>query len=226
MRRALPLLLALLAACAGQGSRPGQVIRFQTEDGVALEGELRGGGPHGVVLAHMFGSGREAWADFATIAADEGFRTLAFDFRGFGGSAGNPDAPAAPRDLAAAVEALRDQGATDVTVIGASFGGTATLQLAAGASLAGVVTLSAPANFEGLSAPREVVEAVDEPKLFIAAQDDVAAADAAQGFYEVAPGAKRVEIVTGADHGTALLEGRQGEQVRRLLLGFLASRSV
>lgn len=225
MRRALPLALVLLAACAAQGSRPGEVIRFQTEDGVELVGEARGRGPHGVVLAHMFGSSREAWADFATIAADEGFRTLAFDFRGFGESAGSPDALAAPRDLAAALEALRDQGAADITVIGASFGGTATLQLAAGTSLAGVATLSAPADFEGLTAPREVVEAVDEPKLFIAAQDDTPAADAAQGFYQVASGAKRVEIVTGDDHGTALLEGRQGEQVRRLLLGFLEGQT-
>lgn len=226
MPRVLALLFALLPACIGARPTEGEVVRFRAEDDVELEGELRGGGPHGVVLAHMFGSSREAWAGFATAVAEDGFVTLAFDFRGFGGSDGRPDAESAPRDLAAAVAAIREQGAEDVVVIGASVGGTATLHVAGETSLAGVATLSAPASFQGLAAPREVVAAVDEPKLFIAAQDDTAAADAALGFYEAASGAKRVEIVTGDEHGTALLEGGQGEQVRRLLLGFLDRQTV
>lgn len=224
MRRtaALILLLALLPACARGGrARAGEEIRFETEDGVTLVGEVRGNGPSGVVLAHMFGSSREAWAEFAATSADEGFQTLAFDFRGFGGSDGARDPEAAPRDLRAAVAALRERGAREIVLVGASFGGTASLVVAGEQEVSGVATLSAPAQFEGLSAPPEVARAVDEPKLFIAAQDDASAAAAAQGFYRVAPGAKRIEILTGDDHGTDLLEGREAEQVRRLLLGFL-----
>lgn len=223
MRRAAILILVALAAACGRAveTGAGEEIEFETEDGVVLSGEVRGEGRRGLVLAHMFGSDRGAWAEFATTAAKQGFRTLAFDFRGFGESGGAPEAAAAPRDLRAAVEAIRERGASEVVVIGASFGGTAALVVAAEEQLGGVATLSAPAQFEGLRAPPEVARAVDEPKLFVAAQDDTPAATAAQGFFRAAPGAKRIEIVTGEDHGTALLEGREGEQVRRLLLGFL-----
>jgi hypothetical protein len=102
-------------------------------------------------------------------------------------------------------------------------GGTAALVAASRAELDGVVTLSAPTTFMGLAASTEVVQAVDEPKLFLAAEGDGSAADAAQAFYNASPGPKRVEIVTGDEHGTDLLEGGQAEVARRLILDFLAT---
>jgi hypothetical protein len=50
---------------------------------------------------------------------------------------------------------------------------------------------------------------------------DGAAAQRAQAFYEQSPPPKRVQIVTGTEHGTDLLDGRQSELVRRLIVGFL-----
>ncbi len=100
-------------------------------------------------------------------------------------------------------------------------GGTAALVAAARAELDGIVTLSAASTFMGIAAPPEVVRGVDEPKLFIAAQGDRTAASTAQAFYQVAPPPKRVEILTGDEHGTDILEGREVEAVRRLILDFL-----
>ncbi len=62
---------------------------------------------------------------------------------------------------------------------------------------------------------------MEEAKLFIAAQDDGSAPASAQDFYNVSTPPKRVEIVAGGDHGTALLEGPRAEVVRSLILGFL-----
>ena len=225
MHRAVLLVVLLASACGGAASpAPGEEIRFETSDGVELVGELRGEGPRGVVLGHMYGSSREAWGSFAEQAAEAGYLTLAFDLRGFGDSGGDRSAPAAPTDLRAAVGAIGERGAEDVVVIGASFAGTGALVAAGEEEWAGVATLSAPASFEGLEATSAVVEAVDEPKLFIAADGDGSAASSAQAFYEAASGGKRVEIVVGDQHGTELLESGRAEIVSNLLLSFLRNQ--
>jgi uncharacterized protein len=224
MRRAAAVaaVAALVAAgCAGEPA-PGRVVRFSTDDGVELAGDLRGSGPTGVVLAHMFPTDRSSWAEFGSHLADRGYRSLAFDFRGYGDSGGAREIPEIWRDVLAAAEALRARGARRIVLVGASMGGTAAMIAASRAEVQGVVTLSAAGTFMGLSAPPEILQAVDEPKLFLAAQGDGSAAATAQTFYDTASGAKRLEIVTGSDHGTDLLEGQQGETVRRLILEFLS----
>lgn len=234
MARAAAVLLAaaaVLSACSSDGGSAGtsaRAVRFSADDGVDLAGEVRGGGNRGVVLAHMFGSDRGAWSELVEVLVDRDYRTLAFDFRGFGESEGEQDPTSAPLDLLAAVEALRADGARSIVVIGASMGGTAALVAAARDEVAldGVVTLSAPAVFLGLAASDDVVEAVEEPKLFIAAEGDGTAPASAQGFYNVSAPPKRVEIVVGDDHGTALLASPQAEAVRSLILNFLDRTSA
>jgi pimeloyl-ACP methyl ester carboxylesterase len=229
MRRALaaaclPILLATACGSSdGDGAEvpQGRIVRFTTDDGVELTGELRGNGGVGVVLSHSFPTDRTAWASLAHELAEEGYTSLTFDFRGFGDSEGERGIPDIWRDVLAAIEFLRGEGVTAVVVIGASMGGTASLVAAARDDLAAVITLSAPSTFNGLLAPPEALQVVDEPKLFIAAQGDDAAAATAQGFYAQSPGPKRVEIVTGDDHGTDLLEGHQAEAVRMLIFDFL-----
>lgn len=227
MRRAavvVTLALLLAPACGTPGTseaRRGEAIRFTTADGLELAGELRGEGDVGVVLAHMFPADRESWSSFAALLAERGFSTLAFDFRGYGDSEGEREISEIWRDVVAAVRAVRDRGATTVVVIGASMGGTAALIAASREPVDGVVTLSAPSTFMGLSVPPETLAMVTAPKLFVAADGDGVAAQTAQAFYQQSPPSKRVEIVTGTEHGTDLLEGRQSELVRRLLLDFL-----
>jgi pimeloyl-ACP methyl ester carboxylesterase len=217
-------LALLVSGCAGGGaSFPAEPIRFRTEDGIELAGDVRGRGSTAVVLAHMFPADRNSWAEFASILAEEGYLALNFDFRGYGGSEGTRAIPELWRDVVAAAEAARARGASRVVIVGASMGGTAALVAASRAELDGVITLSAPTTFMGLAAPAEIVQAVDEPKLFLAAEGDGSAAEAAQAFYNTSPGPKRVEIVTGAEHGTEILEGGQAEVARRLILDFLAT---
>jgi pimeloyl-ACP methyl ester carboxylesterase len=213
-----------LTACGGDGGEPspGQPLRFITDDGIELAGEIRGPGAAGVVLAHAFPTDRSSWSGFAEFLRGKGYLTLAFDFRGYGDSEGVRDVPEIWRDVLAAVSTLREQGAGRVVLLGASMGGTASLVAASQAEVDGVVTLSAPTTFMGLEASAEVLAGVDEPKLFIAAEGDASAPDSAQSLYELSSGAKRVEIVTGEEHGADLLEGGRAEVVRNLVLQFLA----
>lgn len=228
MRRAIAatsVLAILLGACGGgePGPRvsPGRVVRFTTEDGIRLTGELRGRGSTGVILSHMFPADRTSWAPFADLLAHEGYVALTYDFRGYGDSGGERAIDDIWRDLLAAIEFLRGRGVSRVVLIGASMGGTASLVAAARDDVAGVVTLSGASTFMGLLAPPEALRAIAEPKLFLAAEGDGSAAATAQHFYANSPPPKRVEIVTGDDHGTDLLTGSQGEVVRRFILGFL-----
>jgi pimeloyl-ACP methyl ester carboxylesterase len=227
MRRAAAasLFAVLLAACASGATPAGKIMRFTTDDGIELTGEIRGSGTVGIVLSHAFAEDRASWADFADFLQGEGYLTLTFDFRGYGDSGGERIIPEIWRDVLAAAARLRDRGAQSIVLVGASMGGTASLIAASRTDVNGVVTLSAPTTFMGLAAPPEVLAAIDEPKLFLAAEGDESAPESALTLYERSSGAKRVEIVNGESHGTELLEGGQAEVVRNMVLQFLSANT-
>ena len=85
---ALVAVVLLAAGSAGAAAPAGQVVRFATADGVTLAGSTFGDGTAGVVLAHMFPTDQTSWHPFARQLAMEGYRALAFDFRGYGRSSG------------------------------------------------------------------------------------------------------------------------------------------
>jgi pimeloyl-ACP methyl ester carboxylesterase len=217
-------LVLALSACGGEPP-PSTLARFDTADGVELVGDVRGTGRAGVVLAHMYPADRTSWEGLSELLAEDGYRVLSFDFRGYGDSGGDKEIPEMWQDVLAAADELRRRGARTVVAVGASMGGTAALVAASRGDLDGVVTLSAPSTFMGIVAGPDVVAAVDEPKLFVAAEGDGQAAATAQSLYTHASGAKRVEIVTGDEHGSDLLEGAQAEVVRMLILSFLRAQS-
>ena len=203
----------------GDGAIPAEVVEISTPDGVLLEGTVYGEGPDGIVLAHMRGVDRSTWAPFAEVAAADGFRVLTFDFRGYGDSGGERDT-LLDVDLTAAIEHLERDGAESVVVMGASMGGTAAVNVASKLDLAGMVSLSAPAGFQGLSA-LDVASDIEEPAMFIAAADDQPYADDATAMAAMAPDARRLNIVDGRAHGTNLFADYP-DDMNGWLLGFAA----
>lgn len=200
----------------------GVAVRFTTPDGQDLAGTMYGDGPTGVVLAHMRGRDQGTWADFAAEAAAAGHRVLTFDFRGYGQSTGTRDTELTT-DLRAAIALMAREDIDRIVVIGASMGGTAAVNVAADAELAGVVTLSAPSNFMGLEAAG-VAGDVGEPLLAIAAEDDAPYADDAVAITDAAL-TPILEILPGAAHGTNLF-AEHGDALTDLLLEFIAARSA
>jgi pimeloyl-ACP methyl ester carboxylesterase len=241
----LALLLSILASCDADAS-PGSVagsrqITFPSSDGVTLSGRVFGPqeGAAGVVLAHMFPTDQSAWFDFATRLGERGYRVLTFNFRGYcpggdaGCSQGEKSIPAIWQDVEGAIEALRDEGATRIALVGASMGGTACLVAASreGQDIDAVVTLSAPTGFEGLDAGPDVLAEVEAAKLFIAGHADTAAAEAVNTLYAETLQPKRPVILTTGDHGTDILTGNQAgiastEIIRWLERYLPASRPV
>jgi len=207
-------------------------VTFTATGGVELAGRLfeAEGATAGVVLAHMQPADQTSWFDYAETLADDGYRTLTFNFRGYcpggdaGCSSGQTDPSLAWRDVQAAVRFLRSTGIARVAVIGASMGGTAALVAAAQSSsrIGAVATLSAPISISGLVATPETLVAAASAKLFVAGNGDATAATDAQSLYDLSVPPKRVEILPSEDHGTDLLEGNQGPNVRQVLQIWLA----
>lgn len=199
----------------GGGTTQSEVVEFSTSDGVLLEGTVYGEGSDGIVLAHMRGADRSTWEPFAQDAAADGFRVLTFDFRGYGGSGGERDT-LLDVDLTAAVEYLQREGAESVIVMGASMGGTATINVASKLDLAGAASLSAPAEFQGLPA-LDVADDVDEPLLLVVAEDDEPYAGAAASILDAAPDG-RLEVFDGGAHGTNLFSEYSDDLTAELLI--------
>jgi hypothetical protein len=102
-------------------------------------------------------------------------------------------------------------------------GGTASLYAAAQEELdlEAIVTVSAPAAFEGMELPPDVLTRIDAAKLFVAGFDDVPYADDAQRLFDASPPPKRVEILTTGDHGTDILTGNQAGRASTLVMTYL-----
>lgn len=197
-----------------------RAVTFTTEDDLVIHGTLFGKGEKGVILAHMYPSDRTGWYKTAELLASEGYFALAFDFRGYNDSQGEKDVSKIYIDLDAACDFLEKNGAERIVLVGASMGGTASLKIAGTRTVAGVVALSAPVEFRGLSTMEEL-PAIDSPKLFMAAEGETWAVDCVNEFYDLTVGEKEKIIFKGSEHGTDMLNDIEGEKVMETILGFI-----
>jgi pimeloyl-ACP methyl ester carboxylesterase len=192
------------------------------EDPIVLDGRVFGDGPTGVILAHMRPADQTSWFPFATELARTGdFTVLTFDFRGYGESTGDKQFDRVDADLEAALAYMRETLEVDrIFLVGASMGGTASLVVAARENVAGVVSISSPAQFPPLDALETMAE-VRAPKLFITAEDDVPAVRSLEDLWEVAPAPKDQHVYEGDEHGTDLFAGMHAADLEQRLIAFL-----
>jgi pimeloyl-ACP methyl ester carboxylesterase len=204
-------------------------VRFTSEAGATLVGVVLGRGRTGLVLGHQVGSDLCEWLPQAQTFAEQGYQALAFDFAGYGDSrpGSGPDA-GVDTDVVAAAGLLRDRGADRIVLIGSSMGGTAVLSAATRIRprVAGVVSLSGPAAFQGVDAGAAVAR-LRVPVLLVAGADDHPFVDDARAMYRAAPvGDKRLLVVGGGGHGTGLLEfGADAPKVRAAVRRFIAGHT-
>lgn len=198
---------------------PGREISITNNDDQVLEARAWGTGSRYVVLAHMRPADMSSWFDFGRLLADEGFTAIAFNFRGYGESGGEPGEFSVAADVRAVVDAAVAAGASEVFIIGASMGGTGAVAVSASNDIAGTVTLSAPAEFEDVNAVG-LAQFVNTPMLLIAADEDGSAADDALAIASEANGATDIVVLGGAQHGTNLF-AEHGPEITAKILEFL-----
>ena len=202
-------------------------VSFPTQDGGVVFADVYGSGARAVVLAHGGQFNKESWRDQALEFQRNGFRVLALDFRGYGKSHGPVDKHPmdAPLylDVLAAVRYLHAAGATSVSVVGGSMGGSA----AGDASIA-----SRPGEIDRIvmlgAAPNGPADKLKSPALFIVARDDsegsVPRLPGIQKQYLLAPQPKKLIVLPGSAHAQFLFATSQGDRVMREILSFLGAK--
>jgi len=108
---------------------PVEEVRFQSSDGVSIDGWLLRGTPGRpyIVLCHALGRSKASVLDLAVKLHKDGFNLLVFDFRGHGSSGGRASSlgVSEKRDIIGAVDflvSLDEVGADRVGVYGVGMG--------------------------------------------------------------------------------------------------------
>jgi len=191
---------------------------------VQLVGHVFGSGATGIVLAHMRPADQTAWYPFAQTASATGkFTVLTFDFRGYGSSGGEKEFEHLDTDLAAALAYMKTTLRVDrVFLVGASMGGTASMVVGAREPVAGIVSISSPAQFETLDALSAEPE-IGVPQLFISSDGDVPAHNSLEQLVKAANETVDQQIYDGNAHGTDLFAGPHAADMTQRLIVFLTT---
>ncbi|MEZ5383551.1 MAG: alpha/beta hydrolase [Microthrixaceae bacterium] len=191
--------LAMLAMSCGSGDPTNAATsstRVQTAQGEAL---LYGDGRYGVVLAHGAAYDAASWEEQANAIADAGHTALAVEDISADG-------------IGAGVRYLSEErGIESVAMVGASAGAGGALELAATRPelLDQLILLSPNSVVDGLG---------DEPKLFIASEDETVAG-VSRTLAANGPGASNeVLLVPGDTHAQGLFETEQADRVLQAIL--------
>jgi pimeloyl-ACP methyl ester carboxylesterase len=210
----------------GQHAAATENITIRTQDGANIAARLYGSGTRGVVLAHGGRFTKEDWAPQAEFLAAQGFRVLAFDFRGFGASPAPPSLEHsnddARFDVLAAVRYLRKHGVQTVSVVGASFGGTAAADASADSAPGEIDRVVLLAH--GSSNHPELIKG---RKLFIVSRHDTDGSGTVRltemrEDYRKVPPPKRFVILEGSAHAQFLFKTDQGDRLMKVILQFLS----
>lgn len=229
----IAILLALAALISGcsqtrapsepQPNLGGAAVEFKSSDGNVLRGHLYGSGTTGVILAHQFNGNQTGWTDFAMYLAAHGYQALTFDFSGFPESEGFAHVPDAPADLQAAVDFMRPR-TSRIFIAGASMGSQAAIVVASREQFAGLIMLSTPIEFQGLDVS-DAIAKVKAPMLLVESADDPFVAGSSANLYQDARAPKAIHIFPGDAHGTEILRGPHGGELRAMMLQFIAAHS-
>ena len=153
-----------------------------------------------------------AWLPFARDLVAAGFRVLLYDFAG----------PKPVAEAAAAAGELRRLGVGAVALAGASEGAKVSIAAATSARANRVASISAERYLSGFGDVLPAARRLRAPVLYVTAKGDPFSKDDTPLLYRATrERSKRLVVLPGVHHGTALLERRSA---RLLVIDFLRSR--
>jgi alpha-beta hydrolase superfamily lysophospholipase len=196
-------------------------VSFETEDGVTIVADWYDSGKKkAVLLLHMMPAAKESWINFARALTKAGISALAIDLRGHGESVSaksgkldfkkfsDAEHKASIKDAEASIKWLRERGAKEIYVAGASIGANLALQcLALHPEIKKGILLSAGFNYRGVETKPPAKQVASDQKVFLAAgTQDSDCADVADKLSELIAGQSAVKIYESAAHGTDLFD--------------------
>ena len=209
----------------GARVRP-ETVRIAS-DGETLLADLYGALPsrRAAILVHGQNWDASGWRDVASRLVSRGVPALALNLRGYDGSSGttNDFAPPAPwspvADLRAAKASLKERGAREIALVGASMGGHAILASSFEADVECIVSVSAPVT----AVPDELSRKITGRKLFVCAdRDSLGAASHVLRCFDVVDGPKTLLMFGGSEHSRGMFAAPYGAEAMGAIIDFVA----
>ena len=210
-----------------------ETVRLSS-DNETLLGDLYGALParRAAILVHGASWDASGWREFAPLLAERGVPALALNLRGYDGSTGKtnkwgetwsgsmPSEPWSPiADLRAAKALLRDRGAAQLALVGASMGGHAILASSFDSDIECLVSVSAPV----VAVADELSRRITGRKLFVCADGDTfgAAPHVVRCFNAVAE-PKTLVMFGGTEHSRGMFAAPYGADAVEIIVDFVA----
>ncbi|MEO6411879.1 MAG: alpha/beta hydrolase [Pedococcus sp.] len=216
-RTPVPLPMATPTSIADRCKIPveGGLTEFPAPGGGVMTGAVLGDGPVVAVLLHQ--TSAQGFCGFATYAAwlaEHGVRAVLVDLCGWGrAKCQGAFASDLQAQVRLPVDWARANGATRVTVVGASMGGALSLGFAQQAGADALVDLSGPAVWTGTPPAGEAAKATTIPLLLAVAPNDSGMdPPALRDAVQASPATAKRFISTEGGHGwTMLNDGTDAE---------------
>ncbi|MCF7971733.1 MAG: alpha/beta hydrolase [Methylococcaceae bacterium] len=190
-------------------------VVLTTADNASIQADLVLRGPEGVILAHGAAFDKDSWGSIETRLIDKNYTVLAINFRGYGKSTLGDKPGALYEDILAAVQFLKEQGVTKISILGASMGATAAAQ-------ASVESEPKDINRMVLLSPVHIAEP-EKMKgylLFIASEDEPSISAIKANFDKAPNNPKIIEILSGKEHAQYIFTTKQESALTHLILTF------
>ena len=202
---------------------PTRTLELKSE-GETLRADLYGTLPakRAVILCHGQSWDASGWKDIAPRFVARGVPALAINFRGYGGSTGKTGEWTTVTDVAAAKAWLKEQGAQEIALVGASMGGHAVLGSSFDRDVECVVSISAPV----VPIEDALSKKVSGRKLFICAnEDNNGAAPHVLRAFDICDRPKTLLMFGAKEHSIGMFHAPYGGEVIAAMLDFVAGRT-
>jgi pimeloyl-ACP methyl ester carboxylesterase len=192
-------------------------------DSETLQADLYGALPaaRAAILCHGQSWDASGWREIAPQLVARGVPALALNFRGYDGSTGRTGKWSTVTDVAAAKAWLRQQGAKEIALVGASMGGHAVLGSSFEGDIECVVSISAPVEPIDDALSKQVTGR----KLFICANEDtMGAAPHVLRTFDLCDQPKTLLMFGAKEHSIGMFHAPYGGEVIAAILDFVAGR--
>jgi alpha-beta hydrolase superfamily lysophospholipase len=191
-----------------------ELVAFGTEDGGKIEASFfNAGNSKAVIFAHGAIFNKESWYFLAEAFQRKGVSALSIDFRGYGNSTSGSTTNKM-YDILGAISYLREQGFTEINLLGASMGGVAVLSALSNISIPiDKVLLLAPAG-------GPAIESTASDKLFIVSESE-RMFSSVMAIYNASAEPKQIKIYPGNSHAQHLFKTDVRDELIERIINFI-----